>query len=85
MTRQVGTRRADGTPLDTYKPGDFGRDEEFGDWWCKTPNGYMGRLSNHEVTEHTDGTITVHPSIKISDDTGELWHGWLQQGVWRGV
>jgi hypothetical protein len=48
----------------------------------------MGNLSAHTVTEHEDGTITVHPSIKISTsmDGGvtwkELYHGWLVKGVW---
>jgi hypothetical protein len=50
-----------------------------------TPNGHVGDVSRHEVTEHEDGTITVSPSILVSDATGELWHGYLERGVWRSV
>jgi hypothetical protein len=52
-------------------------------WHCKTPNGHLGNLSAHEVEEHADGTITVSPSILVSDHRGELWHGFLERGVWR--
>lgn len=52
-------------------------------WGVKTPNGHSGTLRDHQVTEHDDGTITVSPSIRISDMSGELWHGWLEKGVWR--
>lgn len=60
-------------------------------WLCCTPNGHAGNLQRHEVTEHEDGTITVSPSILIqtSNDGGktmvELWHGWLERGVWRSA
>lgn len=54
-------------------------------WMCVTPNGHMGNLSAHTVVEHEDGTITVSPSIKVSDNTGELWHGFLERGIWRSV
>jgi hypothetical protein len=54
-------------------------------WMCVTPNGHMGNLRNHEVVEHEDGTISVAPSILVSDHTGELWHGFLEQGIWRSV
>lgn len=50
-----------------------------------TPNGHVGDLSQHEVTAHEDGTITVSPSILVTDDSGELWHGYLERGVWRSV
>lgn len=52
-------------------------------WMVRTPNGHLGNLGNHDVTEHDDGTITVSPSILVSDHTGELWHGFLEHGVWR--
>lgn len=67
-----------------------------GDWYGKTPNGESCNLKAHKVTEHEDGTITVTPSILISvtyPDDGvdrgkppgryELWHGFLERGVWR--
>ena len=58
-------------------------------WMCCTPNGHSGTLCAHTVVEHEDGTITVSPSILIrtSYDSGktmvELWHGYLELGIWR--
>lgn len=59
-----------------------------GIWFCCSPNGHTGNLCNHTVIEHEDGTITVSPSIliQVSDSNGnktELWHGFLERGVWR--
>ena len=68
-----------------YEPGDFGLFA--GRWYVKTPNGNLGNLGRHDVTEHEDGTITVSPSILVSTTIAgqphELWHGWLERGVWR--
>ena len=65
------------------QPGDYGIDPRDGHWYARAPTGDMGNLSAHEVTEHPDGTITVSPSIAISDDQKELWHGYLERGEWR--
>lgn len=55
-------------------------------WMARTPNGHLGDLSAHDVTEHDDGTISVSPSILVSNPReGELWHGYLERGVWRQV
>ena len=59
-----------------------------GNWYCVTPGKHYGNLTAHEVTEHEDGTITVSPSILVRggrDGTRELWHGYLERGVWREV
>lgn len=65
-------------------PGEYGQDSRDGNnWYACTPNGHMGNLTAHDVTEHDDGTITVRPSILVSDNRGELWHGYLERGVWR--
>lgn len=65
--------------------GEYGRDAD-GHWFGMTPDGHLANLSNHSVTEHEDGTITVAPSIKVSLPSGaELWHGFLERGVWRKV
>ena len=73
-------------------PGSYGKviDEDMGKehWYCCTPNGEMGNLGAHKVTEHEDRTITVSPSILVSiqltsGGRKELWHGWLERGVWR--
>ena len=64
--------------------GEYGQDHREV-WMARPPGGHLGDLSNHDVVEHEDGTITVSPSIQISDNHGELWHGYLERGVWREV
>lgn len=65
----------------SLNPGEY---LKFGDqWYAETPNGHGANLGAHEVTEHEDGTITVSPSILVSDRNGPLWHGYLERGVWR--
>ena len=74
---------------EVFKPGDYGRHPGDGNWYGCTPNGHLGNLSQHGVTEHEDGAITVSPSILVTmRDTEkrrdvELWHGYLERGVWR--
>lgn len=70
-------------------PGDYGQDND-GDWYARPPNGHLGSLASHEVTEHEDGTITVAPSILVrwdgqrdGVDVVEEWHGYLERGLWR--
>lgn len=56
-------------------------------WYVRDPDGHVGSLITHRVTEHDDGTITVTPSI-LDDSTYDGkpgWHGWLERGVWRSV
>jgi hypothetical protein len=79
-----GRRLKDGD--DVFAPGDYGRLAD--GWYARPPRGHMGCLRNHEVTEHEDGTITVSPSILITSTRGdgtakEVWHGYLERGVWR--
>lgn len=65
------------------KPGEYGLNAR-GEWYGMTPNGHLANLSAHTVAEHPDGTITVHPSILVSSPSGgELWHGYLLNGVWE--
>ena len=58
-------------------------------WVGRTPGGHGCNLASHGIVEHEDGTITVSPSILVqsSVDRGtrlkELWHGYLERGVWR--
>lgn len=88
-----GTRRdlteSDGLP----NPGEYGKTA--GGWWYGCPPvpidewGFpvMGNLSQHTVTEHEDGTITVSPSILIGAGRQDKspWHGFLERGIWRQV
>lgn len=68
-----------------FNPGEYSKLPD-GTWYCCSPNGHAGNLSRHTVVEHEDGTITVSPSILIKggrDGSRELWHGYLERGVWR--
>lgn len=83
-----GTRVPDGGEDPYYwAPGSYGRSRADGGWVCICPDGSFGNLGAHDVTEHDDGTITVSPSILVSEgrERRELWHGWLERGVWRSV
>jgi len=69
--------------------GEYGQGAD-GRWYARPPDAWTGDLRNHDVTEHDDGTITVSPSIRILGGDGEgvgreLWHGYLEKGVWRSV
>jgi hypothetical protein len=79
------TGRRNDVELYEMAPGDYGRARADGMWVCRTPNGRGGNLSGHEVIEHEDGTITVSPSILVSSERGEEWHGFLEHGIWRSV
>ena len=52
-------------------------------WYVRDPNGRVGRLEDHAVVEHEDGTITVSPSILDASPGG--WHGFLERGEWRSA
>lgn len=84
----TGRRLPDGTDWSSdLSPGSYWRLD--GHWYALTPNGELANLSGHTVTEHEDGTITASPSILVSTCSPnkgtmvELWHGWLERGVWR--
>jgi hypothetical protein len=96
----IGVRVADGKMRSegTFIPGAYGRVERDGEWvWLAcTPNGMLGDLSEHDVEEHEDGTITVSPSVETTrghvrpargeidvEDGERYWHGFLERGVWR--
>lgn len=96
MTETIQGRRVpDGTEPHKYEPGDYGvvligAGRHRPVWYCHPPvGGIRGNLEGHEVEEHEDGTITVSPSILISTRVGgedrELWHGFLERGVWRSA
>jgi hypothetical protein len=67
---------------DKFSIGDYGKID--GIWHACTPSGSLGNLGGHTITEHEDGTITVSPSILVTDgETKKQWHGYLERGVWR--
>ena len=55
--------------------GEFGKCRD-GKWYARPPGQHMGCLDAHEVTEHDDGSLSVSPSILITDGDTE-WHGYL--------
>lgn len=69
-------------------PGEYGKWID-GTWHAMTPGDHGANLGAHAVTEHEDGTITVSPSIRVylpatsKRPECELWHGYLERGVWR--
>jgi hypothetical protein len=73
------------------KPARYGRatadrvkNSAAGDLQVSTPDGCRGRLGTlHTVEEHEDGTITVSPSIDMSQRKPGAWHGWLRRGVFE--
>ncbi len=67
--------------------GEYGKNR-IGQWYGVPPNRpeLLANLSNHQITEHEDGTITVSPSILVSSKhLGLQWHGFLERGIWREV
>jgi len=72
----------------------FDKDEGF--WYLYLPYCGLANLSNHQVTEHEDGTITVSPSILLYshgswDEEKQMRvetkqrHGYLERGIWKEV
>ena len=53
-------------------------------WMLYLTKGHLGNLSQHDVTEHEDGTITVSPSILVTQPGNDLVrrHGFLKRGLW---
>jgi hypothetical protein len=59
-----------------------------GIWLIYIPDCGCGQLTNHEVVEHEDRTITVSPSILMYGHLGgspSTRHGFLEHGEWREV
>lgn len=75
------TRKPDETsPLD-LDPGDYAKRK--GQWFLRLPNGLLATVNDKwSVVEHSDGAITVNPSIRTWTEDSE-WHGFLEHGVWR--
>ena len=54
-------------------------------WMLYLPGCGVGRLSAHEVEEHSDGTISVTPSVGMDghrQGKPTQRHGYLTKGVW---
>lgn len=84
-----GKRRED-TDDDRLPPdmqrGDYWYDRKMGCFMFCSPNGGVGSLIKHQVTEHEDSTITVAPSILLRRAPDVVrYHGFLERGVWIDV
>jgi hypothetical protein len=81
-----GTRRDLAEGDFDLAPGEYGQDPD-GYWLCRAPGEAfsVGALTTHQVTEHTDGTISVYPSILSYGSDGAVWHGYLTRGDWDEV
>lgn len=56
-----------------------------GVWYARPPGTNMiANLAKHTVTVNEGGTLTVSPSILVTDSRNE-WHGFLENGIWRQV
>lgn len=56
-----------------------------GHWMMYFPGCGMADLGGHKIEEHTDGTISVSPSILVEGfESGEkiIRHGFLTRGLW---
>lgn len=53
-----------------------------GAWMLYVPGSGIGDLTNHDVEEHEDGTISVTPSILVTNARHRR-HGYLSRGVWE--
>ena len=80
-------RRVPGFDWHLWNPGDYGFWFDGGHWVAITPNDHGANLGSHKVVEHDDGTITVSPSIAVSTSRQgkplQVYHGFLECGVWR--
>lgn len=69
--------------------GDYGFSPKAGCWQVRPFGHHAGSIAKHEIVEHEDKTISVLPSILLTDfgEGGEPnnWHGYLEHGVWREV
>lgn len=81
---------ADGSPLTSSEPGNL----TGGVWGVCVPGDDelgIGLLTKHTVREHDDGTISILPndgssnSVKVDRGDRELFHGYIERGVWRSV
>jgi len=82
MSYRPDLEAADADPIDLL-PGEWTFDEA-GKLWGRSPNGHLFHVSSAiwSITGPRD-CPTVAPSIRISNHTGELWHGFLTAGQWQ--
>ena len=85
MSNDTLGQRHDYTAWDIPQSGEYGKLPN-NEWYAFPPNTSMhGNISNHSITVHTDGTISVSPSILVTYGDGISWHGYLTNGIWHQI
>lgn len=75
--------RVNGKAPHQLLPGEYGKWSEDGNYYGIPPGTDLcANLAAHKIEEHEDGTITVSPSILVSDNRSS-WHGYLKRGNWE--
>jgi hypothetical protein len=50
---------------------------------CPGPNKMLANLKKHDVEWHPDATLSVAPSILVTDgEAGHRWHGYIKYDEW---
>lgn len=76
-----GTRVYNKAPHE-LQAGEYGKWSEDGAFYAVPPGTDLtANLGRHQIEEHSDGTITVTPSILVSSGQSS-WHGYLTNGEW---
>lgn len=84
LTPGTLVRDWDGSTL--LQPGEYAKHPTTGHWMACTPNGMLADLRRHSWIQHDDGTISVAPSILVTQIHARgRWHGYLEAGTWRQV
>lgn len=79
-----GTRIYDWDGSSLLNEGEYAKHPD-GYWFAECPGGYLANLKQHAIEEHPDGTISVKPSILVSNYRRDLWHGYLTNGIFTTV
>lgn len=82
-------KRVEGKAPHELLAGEYGKWIEDGIWYAVPPGtDLIANLARHQIEEHTNGTITVTPSILVGDGKQNSdceihsWHGYLTGGAW---
>lgn len=61
--------------------GDYCFSEVLNKWFIRPPGIHVYGIKTHKIEEHSDGEITVTPSLVCSIGEIEVWHGYLTRGI----
>lgn len=79
---RITGKRVDRPDDSIFEPGEYGKGSD-GVFYGTVPGTDLTcNLARHTIVEHEDGTITVTPSILVSQGKKAEWHGYITAGVW---